>query len=85
MFEAGLHAYHSAIWERRKPKCAKSTVEVQPIDLEHFSSALYVLAIGMAASTLICAGEIVVAMVQRRRAALRQAGGGAWTVERTTD
>lgn len=88
MFEAGLHAYHSTVWEQRKPKCAHSSVDVAPIDLEHFSSALYLLAIGMLLSAAVCVAERIVHAVtarrdrNRRRVAERQA---AWNDQRRND
>lgn len=60
MYETGLHAYHSAIWASRKPKCAKNNLDVAPVDLEHFSSALYILLIGISLSILVLIVEVLV-------------------------
>lgn len=60
MYETGLHAYHSAIWESRMPKCAKSDLDVAPVDLEHFSSALYILLIGISLSIIMLIAEVLV-------------------------
>lgn len=67
MFETGLHSYHQAIWKQAKPQCAQSAVDIVPIDLEHFSSALYALAFGMTVSAVICAGEILFKLWQSRQ------------------
>lgn len=72
MFEAGLHAYHSSIWEQKKPKCAKSSLIVAPVDIEHFSSALYILLIGMTLSVSVLVTEIIVHRAHKRIAALRE-------------
>lgn len=72
MFEAGLHAYHSAIWEQKKPKCAESSLVVAPVDIEHFSSALYLLLIGMTISVSVLIVEIIVHRSQKRIKALRE-------------
>ncbi len=45
--ETGLMTYHWKIWMGHKPKCENNDLEVIPVDIIHFSSALYSLAIGM--------------------------------------
>lgn len=75
IYEHGLHAYQMAIWSGGKPVCAQSNaVVVAPIDLEHFSSALYLLAMGMALSAAICAGECCVEWMLKRRQRRREKG-----------
>lgn len=72
MFEAGLHAYHSIVWEQKKPKCADSSLTVAPVDIEHFSSALYILLIGMTLSVSVLIVEIMVFRWHKRIRALRE-------------
>lgn len=72
MFEAGLHAYHSAVWEQKKPKCAESALNVAPVDLEHFSSALYIILIGITLSFSVLIVELIVHRWQKRLKARRE-------------
>lgn len=46
--ETGVLAYLLTTWERRKPECIKSGLDVEPVDIRHFSSAMYVLVFGFA-------------------------------------
>lgn len=51
-------AYHWKIWMGHKPKCESNDLEVVPVDIVHFSSALYGLAIGMQLSVALLFGEV---------------------------
>lgn len=59
MTECGILAYHSKTWLGTKPPCEKSEVEVIPVDLIHFSWALYLVALGIPFSGAILLGEIM--------------------------
>lgn len=59
--ETGILAYIWKTWMSQMPKCAVSDVDVAPVDWIHFSSALYVLAIGMQISVALFILEILVA------------------------
>lgn len=60
MAETGILAYHSKIWIGTKPECPDRLVGFVPVDLLHFSTALYLIVCGMQLSTLILFVELVV-------------------------
>lgn len=49
-----------------KPKCEDNSVDVVPVDLEHFSSAIYVHIVGMQISAGILLGEIFMNRYQKQ-------------------
>ncbi|KAJ6639573.1 hypothetical protein Bhyg_12321, partial [Pseudolycoriella hygida] len=53
LHETGLISYVWKTWIAKMPKCARSDVDVVPVDMIHFSSALYALGIGVQLSLLI--------------------------------
>lgn len=58
MAETGVLAYHSKIWIGTKPICPDRIIEFVPVDLLHFSTALYLVIFGMILSSLILFAEI---------------------------
>lgn len=60
MAETGILAYHSKTWIGSKPECQKTVIDFVPVDLVHFSTALYLVITGIPLSTLILLAEIVV-------------------------
>lgn len=52
-----------------KPKCAKNRVDVVPVDILHFSSALYVPIVGMQISIGILLAEMFLNRYLRRNVA----------------
>lgn len=58
--ETGLLQYYWNIWLGHKPKCAKNSVTVVPVDILHFSSALYVPIVGFQISIAILMVEIII-------------------------
>lgn len=64
--ETGLLTYNLKTWMGHKPKCEKSSVDVVPVDLLHFSSALYVPFVGPQVSVVILFAEIFVSRYQGR-------------------
>ncbi len=59
MAETGILAYHSKIWIGTKPPCPDRLVRFVPVDLLHFSTALYLIICGMTLSTLILLAEVI--------------------------
>lgn len=57
--ETGLMAYHWKIWMGHQPKCENNDRDVQPVDIVHFSSAIYGLVIGMQISFGFLMAEII--------------------------
>lgn len=58
--ETGILSYYWNIWLGHKPKCAKNKVTVVPVDILHFSSALYILIIGIKVSIGILIIEVII-------------------------
>lgn len=58
LHETGIIAHVWKTWISHRPKCVRSDVEVVPVDMIHFSSALYVLGFGIQLSIYIFIGEI---------------------------
>lgn len=58
--ETGILAYIWKTWISHMPKCALSDVNVIPVDMIHFSTALYVLAFGMQMSVTLFLAELFV-------------------------
>ena len=57
LHETGIIAHVWKTWISHLPKCARSDVDVAPVDMIHFSSALYVLGFGMQISLIFFIGE----------------------------
>nr|QGW45452.1 ionotropic receptor 75b [Bradysia odoriphaga] len=60
MGEAGILTYHAKIWIGTKPECPVRIVDFVPVDLLHFSTALYLIIFGIILSFLILLAEILV-------------------------
>ncbi|XP_037027053.1 glutamate receptor U1-like isoform X2 [Bradysia coprophila] len=58
LHESGIIAHVWKTWISHLPKCARSDVDVVPVDMIHFSSALYVLGFGMQLSMTLFIGEL---------------------------
>lgn len=58
MAETGILAYHSKIWLGTRPECPNRIIAFVPVDLLHFSTALYLIICGIILSTLILFAEI---------------------------
>nr|QGW45456.1 ionotropic receptor 75f [Bradysia odoriphaga] len=58
LHETGLIAHVWKTWISHLPKCQRSDVDVVPVDMIHFSSALYVLGFGMQLSITLFIGEL---------------------------
>lgn len=58
MAETGILAYHLKIWLGIRPACPDRIIEFVPVDLLHFSTALYLIICGINVSTLILFAEI---------------------------
>lgn len=58
--ETGLMAYNWKIWMGHKPKCENNDLDVIPVDIVHFSSAIYGLAIGMQISFGFFVAEVII-------------------------
>lgn len=58
--ETGIMAYHWKIWMGHKPKCENNDLDVIPVDIIHFSSALFALVIGMQISFGFLVGELII-------------------------
>lgn len=52
-------SYNKKVWYGVRPKCEVSQLTVAPVDIAHFSSALYMLAAGMLIATVIFVLEII--------------------------
>lgn len=61
--ETGLMAYHWKIWMGLQPKCESNDLDVTPVDIVHFSSALYGLAIGMQISLGFFIAEVIIGRI----------------------
>lgn len=59
LFETGILAYQWKTWIGLLPKCENSKVDVLPVDIAHFSSALYLLAFGIQISIFIFIAELI--------------------------
>ncbi len=76
--EHGILSYYQKVWLGVRPKCEVSELIVAPVDLAHFSSALYVLAAGMLLSTIVLALEVISdycrkrAMKSKRRSSIQR-------------
>lgn len=57
--ETGVLAYLRATWERKKPECIQSDLIIEPVDLKHFSSAMYVLSFGFSFGLIMLIIEIL--------------------------
>lgn len=60
IYETGILAHQWKIWIGHLPQCENSKVDVVPVDITHFSSALYLLAFGIQISAVIFIGELAV-------------------------
>lgn len=58
--------YHWKIWIGKKPKCEYSTIDVTQVDWVHFSSAVYMLFVGIQISISILLGEMFVNYIYTR-------------------
>lgn len=58
MAETGILAYHSKIWLGTRPECPDRITAFVPVDLLHFSTALYLIICGIHLSTMILCVEI---------------------------
>lgn len=56
--ETGIMSYKKKVWYGVRPKCEVSELIVAPVDIAHFSSALYILVAGILASTIIFVLEV---------------------------
>lgn len=65
--ETGLLSYHWKVWIGHRPKCAKNRVQVTPVDILHFSSALYVAFVGIQISLGILLGELIMNRYTRNK------------------
>lgn len=59
MHETGIVAHVWKTWIGNKPKCGRSDVDVVPVDMVHFSSALCVFGIGVQITLLIFTVEVL--------------------------
>lgn len=62
--ETGIMSYHWKIWMGHKPKCETNDLEVIPVDIVHFSSALYALAVGVQISFGFFVVEVLINRTQ---------------------
>lgn len=60
MSETGILAYHAKIWIGTKPECPDRIIDFVPVDLLHFSTALYLIIFGIILSFWILLAEIFV-------------------------
>lgn len=67
IFETGNLAKIWKTWMQKLPKCTLSDVEVVPVDIIHFSSALYALLLGIHISIGIFIGELITVYRSRLR------------------
>lgn len=58
--ETGILAYVWKTWISHIPLCARSDVDVVPVDMIHFSTALYVLGFGIQISIALFVVELLV-------------------------
>lgn len=58
LHETGVIGHVWKTWISHMPKCVRSEVEVVPLDMVHFSSALYVLGFGLQITLLLFIGEL---------------------------
>lgn len=65
--ETGILSHIRNIWIARLPKCSHSGVDIEPIDLAHFSSALFVLSFGIQISVAILIIEVAHKIMSRRQ------------------
>lgn len=65
--ETGILSYYNRVWYGTRPKCEISELRVTPVDLVHFSAAVYVLFIGIFSSLTILIFEIIVYRFLKRR------------------
>lgn len=63
--ETGHLSYYWKVWIGHKPKCEKNRVNVTPVDILHFSSALYVPIVGIQISLGIFLGEIIMSRFRK--------------------
>lgn len=61
-------SHHWDIWIGKKPKCHKSAIDIRQVDWEHFSSAVYMLLVGIQISIIVVLVEMCVNFYQTRRA-----------------
>lgn len=64
--ETGILSYYNKIWYGTRPKCEISELMVTPVDIVHFSSAIYFLVIGICSSLTIMIFEMIVHRFSRR-------------------
>lgn len=60
-------AYNKNVWYGVRPKCEVSELIIVPVDIAHFSSALYALATGILLSVIVLAIEILTSRKEERR------------------
>lgn len=70
--ETGIMSYYQKIWYGVRPKCEINELFVAPVDIKHFSSALYVLLAGTIISTIILVLEVVINRKRKRAIHLRK-------------
>ncbi|XP_037041261.1 ionotropic receptor 75a-like [Bradysia coprophila] len=73
--ETGVLSYNQKTWYGVRPKCEVNQLFVAPIDISHFSSALYILLAGIFTSTIILVIEV---MVNRKRKCEMAANDGTY-------
>lgn len=57
--ETGILSYYNKVWYGVRPKCENSKLTVAPVDIVHFSSALYILIFGILCSVIVFVIEII--------------------------
>lgn len=70
--ETGILSYYSKVWYGTRPKCGISELMVAPVDIAHFSSAMYIVVIGIFSSLTVLIVEIIVHRLSKRRVRLIQ-------------
>lgn len=64
-------SYNKKVWYGVRPKCEVSELTIAPVDIAHFSSALYILSAGMLTSIIIFLLEVISDKRRRFKIVLR--------------
>lgn len=67
MMEIGILSYYNKVWYGTRPKCEISELTVAPVDIVHFSSAVYILFSGILCSLIIMIFEIIFYRFSKRK------------------
>lgn len=67
MAETGVQAYYHKIWSGRKPKC-EAMRAFSPVDIVHFSSAVFIVIVGIIGSFAVLICEICLHRFSKRNA-----------------